>query len=121
MLWAKGCVWQRTPKIVPSLRARGVQVTQAACGADHTLALDVRGSVWAFGRGEHGQLFGASRKVFTAPPSESWELSRAQGIGSDVVRVSAAGNCSCAYFAEDVVRCIGQCKRRGAAAGGPIP
>merc|ERR1712032_977954 len=63
-LWAKGAVWQREPMPVNLLRRRGVRLVDVCCGTDHTVALDDAGKVWAFGRGEHGQLFGNDRRVF---------------------------------------------------------
>ena len=49
-------------------------MVSAACGSDHTLALDVEGRVWAFGRGEHGQCFGEHTRPFTAAPTVSAAL-----------------------------------------------
>lgn len=114
-LWAKGTVWKRTPVPVASVRA--VRMVQAACGADHTIALDDSGRVWAFGRGEHGQLFGAAKRPFTSPPSVSPALSspsHATGeaaASTPVAHVTAAGNCSCVYSgAGELLRCVGRCK-----------
>ena len=100
--WSKGHVWQRKPQPCAALRQRGVQVVAAACGADHTLGLDTLGRVWAFGRGEHGQLFEASRP-FTSPPEVSTALRGAKSL-------FASGNCSCARFGDsDEWTCIGSC------------
>ena len=65
LLWTKGASWQRTPKAVPSLRGKA-SIVEAACGSDHTVALDSAGKVWAFGRGEHGQARVLSRLQSTA-------------------------------------------------------
>ena len=72
--WSKGAIWQRLPRQVTKLQ--GVHVADVACGGDHTLVLDACGRVWAFGRGEHGQLYGSSDRPFTAPPAVSKALSR---------------------------------------------
>lgn len=48
--WSKGKIWRRTPSRVELLERSGTHVVAAACGADHTLALDDQGRVWAFGR-----------------------------------------------------------------------
>lgn len=105
--WSKGHVWQRTPQLCGSLRERGVHVVSAACGSDHTLALDDGGRVWAFGRGEHGQLFEGSRP-FTSPPQVSAALSSS---GDGAGGILAFGNCSCARRVEGLWKCIGSCNR----------
>ena len=135
--WSKGAIWQRLPKPVPKLA--GVHIVDVACGGDHTVALDIDGKAWAFGRGEHGQLFGASHKLFTSPPVISAALSlltrpattrpagrsggaRLEGVGhSDarsrsslglVARVVARGHCTCALdTAGDLLACIGKCEQ----------
>ncbi|KAF2757249.1 RCC1/BLIP-II [Pseudovirgaria hyperparasitica] len=43
---------QRTPILIPTLD----RITQIACGADHAIALDNTGKVFAWGRGEQSQL-----------------------------------------------------------------
>ena len=101
VLWKKGAVWQREPKPVPALS--DVRVVDVACGADHTIALDAENKVWAWGRGDHGQLFGASSRPFTSPPTPSKQLSPA-------VAIAARGNASCSLDAARVQRCVGDCK-----------
>ena len=106
-----GAVWQRTPKQVSKLA--GVSLVDAACGGDHTLALDASGQVWAFGRCEHGQCFGAASRPFTAAPTISQALTSgsAAASGGAVRRVLARGHCSCALGeGEQVLRCIGRCQ-----------
>ena len=121
--WSQGRVWQREPTVVPSLKRRGVQIVQVAAGTDHTIALDAAGKVWAFGNGEHGQLFGESQRPFTSPPAVSMALSHQQGPGQEKSQqprgareVWARGHCSCAQArATGLWRCIGKC------AGLPLP
>ena len=80
-----------------------------ACGEDHTLALDDEGRVWAWGRGEHGQLFGAADRQFTAPPKPSSVLTGREGA----VAVAAAGHCSCSRLVGGATpRCTGKCSQR---------
>ena len=55
-LWSKGAVWHKTPRKVAALD--GTRIVDVDCGSDHTIALDEQRRVWAWGRGEHGQLFG---------------------------------------------------------------
>jgi len=55
-MWKRGAVWQREPKDVPSLVAAGTRIVDVACGTDHTIALDEQSNVWAWGRGEYGQV-----------------------------------------------------------------
>ena len=105
-----GAVWQRTPKLVPKLA--GTLIVDAACGADHTLALDSNGRAWAFGRCEHEQCFGTARRPFTAAPTVSAALSGADpGADSgNAQRLSADGNCSCSFDSADrLLKCIGRC------------
>ena len=102
-LWKDGAVWRRTPVRVDGDLA-GRRIIDCACGRDHTLALADDGRALAWGRGEHGQLFGASRRPFTAAPGISSILS--QG-GS--TRIAAHNNCSCALLSTGRVVCIGQC------------
>jgi hypothetical protein len=108
--WSKGHIWSRQPRRVRALEQQGAHVRSAALGADHTLALDSEGRVWAFGRGEHGQLFGASRRPFTAAPQPSAPLSCAGSGGAR--EVWADGNCSCALAQRAGLAwtCIGHCK-----------
>jgi len=84
---------------VPALS--NVRVVDVACGADHTVALDSHNNVWAWGRGEHGQLFGSTNRPFTAPPTMAAKLSPA-------VAIAAAGNGTCSVSAARVPRCVGQ-------------
>lgn len=132
LLWKKGAVWQRTPVHVGGALSRagsqysepsesgaqtsaqsgaqtGTQLIQVACGADHSLAVASDGNVWAWGRGEHGQLFGSSDRPFTAAPRRSGALEGEHGADA----VAAAGNCSCARSRGDAraIRCVGQCDR----------
>ena len=104
--WSKGHVWQREPKLVTSLKDSGIRIVQAACGKDHTIALDEHGKVHAFGYGEFGQLFGPERRPFTSSPAVSAPLSKEGGATA----VWAAGHCSCAR-ARSTGRwhCIGRC------------
>ena len=99
----------------------GRLVTDVACGADHTVALDAQHNVWAWGRGEHGQLFGAANRPFTAPPTISKALSgTAGGEGGGgsggaaiaawiATAVEARGNCSCAVGRDGTRWCVGKC------------
>ena len=103
LLWVKGAVWQCKPQLVASLQKASVRIVDVACGADHTVALDERRQVWAWGRGEHGQLFGDARRPFTAPPSVSHVLQS----GGCAARVTATGHCSCSYSEAGLLRCIG--------------
>ena len=43
---------QHTPRLIPGLR----NIEQITCGANHALALDSTGSIWAWGAGEKNQL-----------------------------------------------------------------
>ncbi|KAI9853133.1 MAG: hypothetical protein M1824_001524 [Vezdaea acicularis] len=43
---------QNTPLLDPSLK----NITRVVCGANHVLALDVKGNVWAWGSGQQNQL-----------------------------------------------------------------
>lgn len=110
--WNKGKVWQREPCLVSALQRAGARIVQAACGADHTLALDDAGRVWAMGRGEHGQLFGESDRPFTSRPAVSAALSFSANGGSSngVAAIWASGHCSCARpRGSELWRCIGRC------------
>ena len=98
-----GAVWQRTPVKVTSGLA-GRHVVDCACGRDHTVAVTDEGLVFAWGRGEHGQLFGTSRRPFTSPPTASTVLSRGHAT-----RVAAHNNCTCAMSASGRMECIGEC------------
>jgi regulator of chromosome condensation len=51
---------QPTPVLVPGLK----EVTQIACGANHAVALDRSGSVWAWGVDEQNQLGRPERSNF---------------------------------------------------------
>ena len=109
VLWKNGAVWRRTPTRVGGELA-GKHVVDAACGRDHSLALTADGRVFAWGRGEHGQCFGSSRRPFTSPPTVSSTLSQR----GSVTRVAAHNNCSVSLAAAgpDASRAewIGQCK-----------
>ena len=106
--WSKGHVWQREPTLVASLQRNGVKVVSAACGADHTLALDTEGRVWGFGYGEHGQLFGDGQRPFTSPPTISAALSLLSDGGA--AKVWAHGHCSCALGrVSGLWKCYGKC------------
>ena len=103
--WERGAVWLREPQECQTVRKEGVSIVKASCGADHTLALDAKGRVWAFGRGEHGQLFGSSKRPFTAPPQVSPPL-----LATPATDVFASSNCSCAYsHIHEAWTCIGRC------------
>ena len=114
-----GFSWGRTSRGHAARRAAGACARRRAqaprrrrggCGEDHTLALDDKGQVWAWGRGEHGQLFGAAGKQFTAPPQRSSRLTGREGA----VAVAAAGHCSCSRLVgtSPVPRCTGKCSER---------
>lgn len=108
--WKGGAVWQRTPQPVPALANE--RIVDIAAGADHTLALDGQGRVWAFGRGEHGQCLGESRKPFTVAPTPSAVLSsQAGGSGRVTERVFAKGHCSCAVDSQASCTFAGRCGR----------
>jgi alpha-tubulin suppressor-like RCC1 family protein len=53
------------PQLV--LFGSSVQIHSVACGGEHTLALDVDGSVWAFGLNDHGQLGTGDRLSCESP------------------------------------------------------
>ena len=110
--WAKGHIWQREPRQVPSLAQNNVRVKATALGADHSLALDEDGRVWAFGYGQHGQLFGESRRPFTSAPAVSAALSSTPSGGDGVTKIWARGNCSCALGRAAGLgwKCIGRCE-----------
>lgn len=109
LLWAKGAVWQRSPQ--PVRKLLGTKVVGVACGADHTIALDEARTVWAFGRGEHGQLFGDARRPFTSAPAVSAPLTGKEPSASSVF---ARGNCSCVVGeAGELLKCIGRCEGLG--------
>ena len=101
VLWKGGAVWQREPKPVPALQ--NVRVIDVACGADHTIALDEERRVWAWGRGEHGQLFGASNRPLTSPPTVSAALSK-----GFIAKLEALANRSCSVDAAGGRRCVGR-------------
>jgi hypothetical protein len=106
--WSRGSIVQRAPVRVGG-GAGAIPVVGVACGEDHTLALDDTGQVWAWGRGEHGQLFGASGRQFTAPPKRSSALTGREGA----VAVAAAGHCSCSRLVGSAApRCTGKCSER---------
>ena len=115
--WAKGHIWQREPCRVPSLAQKGVRVRSVALGADHSLALDDHGQVWAFGFGQHGQCFGEARRPFTSMPAISAALSTSgtgTGAAAAVQKIWARGHCSCALLARDgggkEWKCVGRCE-----------
>jgi len=106
--WSRGSIVQRAPVRVGG-GAGAALVVGVACGEDHTLALDDEGRVWAWGRGEHGQLFGAADRQFTAPPKPSSVLTGREGA----VAVAAAGHCSCSRLVGGATpRCTGKCSQR---------
>lgn len=104
--WSKGHTWQREPSLVTSLKRNSVRIVAAACGADHTLALDDTGVVYAFGYGEHGQCHGKSQRTFTSPPTVSAVLSEDGGA----TQIWASGHCSCALRPGGLWKCVGKCK-----------
>ena len=106
--WSRGSIVQRAPVRVGG-GVGATPVVGVACGEDHTLALDDKGQVWAWGRGEHGQLFGAAGRQFTAPPKPSSSLTGREGA----VAVAAAGHCSCSRLVGSAApRCTGKCSER---------
>ena len=105
-LWSKGAVWHKTPRKVAALD--GTRIVDVDCGSDHTIALDEQRRVWAWGRGEHGQLFGPENRPFTAQPTVSRALS-----GDGAAAIVARGDCSCAASAAaGALRCVGRCDER---------
>ena len=75
------------------------------------IALDEARTVWAFGRGEHGQLFGDARRPFTSAPAVSAPLTGKEPSASSVF---ARGNCSCVVGeAGELLKCIGRCEGLG--------
>ena len=106
--WSRGSIVQRAPVRVGG-GAGATPVVGVACGEDHTLALDDKAQVWAWGRGEHGQLFGAAGRQFTAPPTRSSALTGREGAAA----VAAAGHCSCSRLVGSAApRCTGKCSER---------
>jgi len=106
--WAGGKLWQTTPRRVPAL----ADVVDVAAGDDHSLALTRDGTVYAWGRGNDGQL---GTKCFVGPPRPVAALSRARGGSRRPVAVAARGACSCALLDDGEVACVGACRRvRGA-------
>eukprot|EP00965_Chrysotila_dentata_P191917 6174854-Pleurochrysis_carterae.AAC.1 len=104
-IWKGGSVWRNSPVRLgkPVACSRFVD---AALGEDHTLALCEDGNVWAWGRGEHGQLFGEAKRPFTSPPVLSAVLS------GKTVGIGAAQHCSCRQRADGVQTCVGSCSTR---------
>lgn len=66
--WEGGKLWQTAPRRVEALRG----VVDVAAGADHSLALARDGQVYAWGRGNDGQL---GDKAFVGPPRRLAALS----------------------------------------------
>ena len=108
-IWTKGAIVRRTPVPVGG-DVGAVAVVGVACGEDHTLALDEQGTVWAWGKGGEGQLYGASDRPFTAPPKPSKVLTSREGAAA----IAAAGHCSCAKSraGAGAVSCTGKCSQR---------
>ena len=73
---------QKTPILIPGLG----KITQIACGANHALALDAQGRVWAWGVGEKGQL---GRRLFGR--HQETLIPRQIGIGRRPVKYIASG------------------------------
>ncbi|KAG8122483.1 hypothetical protein E2320_017982, partial [Naja naja] len=73
------------PKIVEALL--GYEITQAACGASHALALSSEGEVFAWGRGDNGRLGLGNQESHNSPqlvalPS-GYEAQKCYTIGSN--------------------------------------
>ena len=79
-------------------------------GADHSVALSRDGRVFAWGRGNDGQL---GNKAFVGPPRKVAALSK--DATRRPVAVAAAAACSCAWL-EDALgsgtaACVGSCSK----------
>jgi len=110
--WVGGKMAHAVPQ-----RARVQNIRQVACGDDHTVALSRDGmTVYAWGRGEHGQL-GRKVPVFVGDPERSDVLSSARALAG----VVAVANCSATVDQSGTVmltagKCSGLRKRLEAAA-----
>ena len=110
--WEKGRIWQTTPRPA-RLGAGDGTIRQAACGADHTVALARDGAtVYTWGRGEHGQL-GREARMFVGAPARSSALSGGGGggAGQTIAAVLAVGNCTATCRADGtIIRSVGKCR-----------
>ena len=110
--WEKGRIWQTTPRPA-RLGAGDGTIRQAACGADHTVALARDGAtVYTWGRGEHGQL-GREARMFVGAPARSSALSGGGGGGAGqmIAAVLAVGNCTATCRADGtIIRSVGKCR-----------
>ena len=75
-----------------------------------TLALARDGQVYAWGRGNDGQL---GDKAFVGPPRRLAALSASKSRTPKAV--GAQNACSCAIFDDGSIGCVGACARVGAA------
>ena len=100
--WKGGKIWQKSPQKVDALKH--ATIVDVAAGADHSLALSDAGDVYAFGRGDDGQLTGRDRgRPFVSPPLKCAALSPA-------VAVAAQDACSCSFSEKAGQQvCIGRC------------
>ena len=89
---------------------RGRRLLDLSCGTGHTLAVLDDGDVYAWGRGNDGQL---GDKAFVGPPRRVAALSESRARSP--VAVAALGACSGAVFDDDDITLIGACARVGAA------
>ena len=104
--WEGGKLWQTAPRRVEALRG----IIDVAAGADHSLALARDGNVYAWGRGNDGQL---GNKAFVGPPRRLAALSAKKS--RTPTAVGARDACSCAIFDDGSIVCVGACTRVGAA------
>ncbi len=97
--WRGGKIWQKSPQKVDALKH--TKIVDVAAGADHSLALSDTGEVYAFGRGDEGQV--SRGRPFVSPPSKCAALSPA-------VAIAAKDACSCSFSKESSQQiCIGRC------------
>ena len=104
--WEGGRLWRTSPQRVGALG----DVVDVAAGADHSVALSRDGRVFAWGRGNDGQL---GNKAFVGPPRKVAALSK--DATRRPVAVAAAAACSCAWL-EDALgsgtaACVGSCSK----------
>ena len=104
--WEGGKLWQTAPRRVEALRG----IVDVAAGADHSLALARDGQVYAWGRGNDGQL---GDRAFVGPPRRLAALSASKS--RTPIAVGAQNACSCAIFDDGSIGCVGACARVGAA------
>ena len=106
--WEGGRLWRTSPQRVAAV----ADVVDVAAGDDHSLALSRAGVVYAWGRGNDGQL---GNKCFVGPPRRCAALSK--DATRRPIAVAAAGACSCAWLegalGDGAATCVGACGKVG--------